>query len=337
MNRKITIAIAITLLSIVLPCVYGREDEQFSLTLHKCALWKDNGSYGAVYLPDGNSVVIEGWLWDCRNGNLIRRLNEFSPGQERFALSPCGKFYALIDQGFRGKGNVLHWYGVTLVDVATGKMIHTFEISDPSIRNVSFSSDNTRIFVISYDTLFTLSVMKRKIESTIPIGQKALLPEERIVAEVIPYESSPDDVYLTDKVNPQFRIQLSSLEEGQNTKRLLSIEKGRVKQVAFTSDGKYVLAEIMAGVNKQDKPRCIFWKVKTGEQIKTESIVEGKSYVAMSGKIFSKNYIIMVDEKHEENTVLDLSNGKLIPVQTDKTGKSLVIEIAPNGEDCVVR
>lgn len=338
MNTYITIAM--TILSISMSCANCRAGDKFSLTLSKSPLWKDSRSYDAVYLPDGNSVLIKGWLWDCRTEKLIRRLNKFNPGQERFALSPCGKTLALNDQGYHGEKNEVQWAGVTLVDVATGKKIYTFKNADasPLGGKISFSSDGSRIFVISYDMFFTLSIAKRKIESTGTLGPtKSLLPEEGIVAEIIPYESSPANVVFTDKVNPKFRIQLSSFEEGQNTKRLLSIEKGRVERVAFTSDGKYVYARIMAGIRKEDKPRCVFWSIKTGRQIKTVSALDGKSYVVMSGRVFNEKYLIMVDEKHERNAILDLSSGKLIPLRVDKTGQCLIIGIAPNGEDCAVK
>lgn len=331
--------IAIALLSIVTPCVHTGAAETFALTLSQSAFWKDNISYDAVYLPDGNSVVIEGWLWDCRTGRLLRRLNESSPGEERFALSPCGRTLALIDQGYRGAGLQTHWYGITLIEVGTGRKVRTFEIDDASLPGgkVSFRDDGTALFVVSGDRLFVLSVTDGKVENTFR-GTCALSPDGRMLAEARRHDPSPDNAYyVDDRANPRFRIQLSSLSGDRGIERLLSVENGRVEHVAFTSDGAYVFAKIMRGVRNEQREHCIFWDIKTGKRKETESLLDGESYTTMSGTVFSEKYVTMVGGTNGGSAVLDLSSGKLIPVQVDGTGRSLIIGIAPNGEDCVVQ
>jgi len=334
MVRILSFAITLSLVS-----SFARADsnEQFVLTISNSILWKDQFSYDdAIYLPDGNAVVIRGWLWDCKTEKLIRRLNEFRPGQEHCALSPCGKTLALIDQGWRGPKNLTHGYGITLVEVETGKQIHTFDIPDASLPGgkVFFRDDGTAVYALSSDKVFVLSVTDKKLVATFSYSgwrHSGVSPDGRILAEARPYYPPSDTK--KDAFRFCFQMCLSTLDAQRTTHELLPIEEGNVERVAFTSDGQYVCATL----NESNQPMSsILWKVKTRERIETEKTHEGVPYHVFSGRIFKERYVIMVDNKTERNAVLDLSSGKIVPIQVNQSGKSLIIGIAPNGENCVV-
>jgi WD40 repeat protein len=228
-------------------------------------LWHAPGHLQKVsfvaFLPDGERAVsadLDGVMriWDIAAGKPIRMIN-LKGGVTSGALSPDGK---RILFGV-GDGTLQLW------DIASSEVVRTFQGKQlASIISMAFSPDGA----------YALSGCNSAVQDKRSVvlwrvvdGKEVRRPDPQTAGWMWGGAFSPDSRYA---VTPRWSAEQDAMRlviwDVQTGREVRELEGEGWEPIAFTPDGKHILATSAAVIGSRDKP-CFFrkWDAATGKEL----------------------------------------------------------------------
>jgi WD40 repeat protein len=216
----------------------------------------------AAVSPDGKYVTTTGrarpnpqaeplkvvWLWDARQGTLVRTFEEHKEGVEWTAFSPDGKRVASAGGTFLG-GRILVW------EAASGKVLSDLAAPRGEVRRVAFSPDGRTLASAGQGDFLGLGKTSPDEVSLWDLDAgKEVLTLTGPGGSVNSLAFSPDGKLLA-VASDEGPVQLLDGRTGQQVLLL----KGAGRSAAFSKDGRFL---VTAGGSRPD--RVSVWEAATG-------------------------------------------------------------------------
>jgi WD40 repeat protein len=206
--------------------------------------------------PDGKHVLTGGLdatlrLWDAGTGKEVWRKTEKPGGIWCVAVSPDGK-YAVSSLGMHEAGGWVAGrdHAVRLWDLATGKLVRTFEGHTDELRGLAFSPDGKFVLSGAFDKTARLWVVETGKEARRFVGHERALRQVAL---------SPDGKRaLTSSLDGTARVW-----DVANGKEICRFEdhNADVLAVAFTPDSRFAVS---GGADMTAR----LWDAATGKEVR---------------------------------------------------------------------
>jgi hypothetical protein len=306
----------------------------FALVTTETVLETDAVGWRPAFTPDGKKVIDRTFVYDATTGRRLVMMDSNAcnfTAVRPFGISPDGTTIALQNEGFRGAGNTEHWYGISLADVATGQVRKTIELPETFFWQIYFP-DESRIVAMGLDRAYVIDPNAGKVVAeSHEDGKIASLSSDGRLCAVVQFPRIPEkNGHMFDHkplASSLYEVVIRDMESGKETVRLPGM-KGRMESIhpiSWTPDSRYIVVAA--------SPRMAVYEL--GEPPRLAHSVEGW-LPATPAQTVQGRYLLVGNHNWEQNALLDLSTGDIIPVKTPGDAKMRIAAIAPDGEHVIV-